>query len=162
MKTNYMEYTRKCDKCQRFAPISKAHSEELASMTSLWPFSIWGIDLIGQLPKGRGSVQYRVVVIDYCTKWVEEEALASITPAKIKEFVYKNIICWYGVPHTIVLGTQFDCDEFKQFYNDLQIKKVLSLVARTQANGQVKAMNKIIKHNLKTKLKNLKGRWTFS
>ena len=32
-------------------------------------------------------------------------------------------------------------------------------VARPQANRQVKAMNKTIKHNLKTKLKNLKGRW---
>ena len=37
---------------------------------------------------GRGSVQYVVVAINYFTKWVEAEALVSITPAKIKEFVY--------------------------------------------------------------------------
>ena len=30
---------------------------------------------------------------------------------------------------------------------------------RPQANGQVKAINKTIKHNLKTELKNLKGGW---
>ena len=71
-------------------------------MTSPWPFAVWGIDLIGQLPKGRGSIQYVVVAVDYFTKWVEAEALASIMPAKIKEFVYKNIICRYRVPHTIV------------------------------------------------------------
>ena len=70
-------------------------------MTSPWLFPVWGIDLIGQLPKGRGSVQYAVVAIDYFTKWVEAEALPSITPA-IKEFVYKSIIYHYGVPHTIV------------------------------------------------------------
>ena len=32
-------------------------------------------------------------------------------------------------------------------------------VARPQANGQVEVVNKAIKHNLKTKLENLKGRW---
>ena len=41
----------------------------------------------------------------------------------------------------------------------LQIKKVFSSVVWSQANGRVKAMNKTIKHNLKIKLKNLKGRW---
>ena len=40
MKTDCMEYTCKCNKCQRFALISKAHLEELTSRTSLWPFSI--------------------------------------------------------------------------------------------------------------------------
>ena len=44
------------------------------------------------------------MTIDNFTKWVEAEALASITSAKIKEFVYKNIVCRYGVPHTIVLN----------------------------------------------------------
>ena len=62
-------------------------------MISPWPFTIWGISLIGQLPKGKGSVQYAVVTVDYFTKWVEVEELTSITPAKIKEFVYKNIVC---------------------------------------------------------------------
>ena len=67
------------------------------------------------------SVQHAVVAFDYFTKWVEAEALASITPVKIKEFLYKNVNCWYRVPHTIISnnGTQFDCDEFKEFYNDL-------------------------------------------
>ena len=76
------------------------------------------------------------MAVDYFTKWVEAKALMSITPAKIKEFVYKNIVYQYGVPHTLVLDnrTQFDCDEFKEFYDDLQIKKVLSSVARPQAN----------------------------
>ena len=155
-----MEYACKCDKFQHFAPILKTHLEKLTSMTSSWPFVIWGIHLIGRLPKGRGSVQYAVVVVDYFIKQVKTEALASITPAKIKEFIYKNIVYRYGVPHTIVSdnGTQFDCDKFKEFCDDLQIKKVFSSVAWPQANGQVEAMNKMIKHNLKTKLKNLKGR----
>ena len=67
----------------------------------------------------------KVVVVDYFTKWVETEALTSITPRKIKEFVYKNIVFQYGAPHTIVSNNdkQFDCSEFKDFCNDLQLKK---------------------------------------
>ena len=54
------------------------------SMTNLWPFVVRGIDLIGRLPKGRGSVQYAVVDVDYFTTWVEAEALASIMPTKTR------------------------------------------------------------------------------
>ena len=66
-------------------------------------------------------MQYAVVVVDYFTKWVEAEVLVSIMPTKIKEFIYKNIVCQYEVPHTIVSdnGTQFDCDECKEFCDDL-------------------------------------------
>ena len=92
MKTHCMEFAQKCDKCQWFSPVLKAHPKKLTSLTSLWPFTIWEIDLIGQLPKGRGSIQYVVVAINCFTKWVEAEALTSITPAKIKEFIYKNIV----------------------------------------------------------------------
>ena len=102
MKADCMEYTRKCDKCHQFSPVLKAHPKELISMTNLWSFTIWGIDLIGRLPRRRVSVLYAIVAINYFTKWVEAEALASITPAKIREFVYKNIVGQYGVLHTLV------------------------------------------------------------
>ena len=62
-------------------------------MTNPWLFAVLGIDLIGRFPKGRGNIQYAVVAIDYFIKWVEAEALDFITPAKISEFVYKNIVC---------------------------------------------------------------------
>ena len=101
-----------------------------------------------------------MVIVDYFMKWIEAEALASITPMKIKEFVYRNIVCRYGVPYTIISdnGKQFDCNKFKEFYEKLQINKSFSSVVRPQANGQVEAINKTIKHNLKTKLEDLKGK----
>ena len=49
--------------------------------------------------------------------------------------------------------------EFKEFCDNLQIKKIFSSVRQPQANGKIEAVNKMIKHNLKTKLKDLKGRW---
>ena len=81
-------------------------------------------------------MQYAVVVVNYFTKWVEAKAFMSITPVKIKEFIYKNIVCRYGVLHTTISNneTQFDYNEFKEFCDKLQIKKVFSLVMQPQAN----------------------------
>ena len=56
-----------------------------------------------------------MVAIYYFMKWVKMKALALIIPLKIKEFIYRNIVCRYGVPHTIISNNdkQFDCSEFK-------------------------------------------------
>lgn len=56
-------------------------------MVSPWPFAQWGLDLIGPMPEGKVQVKYVVVVVDYFTKWVEVEALATITVACIETFV---------------------------------------------------------------------------
>lgn len=102
-----------------------------------------------------------VVAVDYFTKWVKVEALAIITSRMIKAFVYESIIFQYGAPHTIVLdnGKKFDYKEFKDFCDNLHIRKAFSSVARPQANRQVEPMNKIVKYNLKTKLESLKRGW---
>ena len=68
MKTDAMSFARKCDKCQRFSGIPKSHSEKLTSMTSPWPFAIWGIDLIDPMPMACPTLKYAVVTVDYFTK----------------------------------------------------------------------------------------------
>ncbi|XP_074326646.1 uncharacterized protein LOC141664586 [Apium graveolens] len=62
-------------------------------ITSLWPFAVWGIDLIGELPKGKGGVKYAVVAVDYFTKWAEAEPLATITAAKLKIQKGFSVVC---------------------------------------------------------------------
>ena len=62
-------------------------------MASPWPFAQWGIDLIGPLPKGRGTAMHAIVAIDYFTKWIEVEALSRITEKKTTDFVWRNLVC---------------------------------------------------------------------
>ena len=64
-----MAFVRKCDKCKRFSNILRSHPEKLASMTLLWPFTVWGIDLIGLLPTARPAFKYTMVSVDYFTNW---------------------------------------------------------------------------------------------
>ena len=46
---------------------------------------------------------FLLVAIDYFTKWVKAEALATITEAKVQNFVWKNIVYRFGIPKTIIL-----------------------------------------------------------
>ena len=113
------------------------------------------------MPMASPAFKYAVVTVDYFTKWVEAIPLVLISSKKVQEFIWESIICRFGVSHEIVSdnGTQFDSNEFRNFYDDLGIKKSFSLVDHPQTNGQVETVNKIIKFNLKTKLEEHKGLW---
>ncbi|KAI5327731.1 hypothetical protein L3X38_027127 [Prunus dulcis] len=161
LHTDAQAFTQKCDKCQRFASIPQLPAEPLTAMVSPWPFAQWGLDLIGPMPEGKGQVKYAVVAVDYFTKWAEAEALATITAARIESFVWQNIVCRFGIPNSIVTdnGRQFDNAKFKQFCSNLKIRLCFASPAHPQSNGQVEAVNKIIKKTLKTKLDKAKGCW---
>ena len=57
---------------------------------------------MGLLPQGKRQVRFLLIAINYFTKLVEVEALATITEAKVQNFVWKNIICRFGIPRTII------------------------------------------------------------
>ena len=104
------KYVRRYDACQRFSPLIHQPVEELNSVLSPWPFAKWGIYLIGPLPIGKYRMKFAIIAIDYYTKWVEVEPLSEITEAWTTNFVWKNIICRFRVPHSLVSdnGTHFD------------------------------------------------------
>ena len=130
IKTDAMNFTRKCDKCQRFSSIPRSYPEKLTSMTSPWPFVIWGIDLIGSMPTACQIFKYAVVAVDYLTKWAEAKPLAAISRKKVQEFVWESIICCFRISHEIVSdnGKQFDSNKICTFCNDFGIKKNFSSV----------------------------------
>ena len=93
MMKDAKDLTKRCDKCQRFATVTRQPPEELTTILSPWPFSKWGIDILGPLPLSRGQCKFIVVAIDYFTKWAEAEPLAKITDSKVQDFVWKNLVC---------------------------------------------------------------------
>ena len=137
MQGDALELVKKCDKCQRFENVQRLPAERMTTITSPWPFAQWGIDIVGPLPIGKGQVKFLLVAIDYFTKWVEAEALATITEARIKNFVWKNIICRFGIPLTIISDNerQFNSQGFKDFCSGLGIKNQYSSPRHPQANG---------------------------
>ena len=93
MERDATELVRKCDKCQRYAHMLPGHPGPLNPVVCPWPFAKWAIDLIGQLPMGRGQAKFAFVAVDYFTKWIEAEPLSKVTEGNCINFVWKNIIC---------------------------------------------------------------------
>ena len=69
-------------------------------------------------------MKFLVVGINYFTKWMEAEPLASITQQDVKNFVWKNIVCKFGVPKVLVSDNrrQFDNAFFKEFCENFGIQ----------------------------------------
>ena len=76
---------------------------ELHALTSPWPFSVWGIDIIGKVsPKSSRGHEYILVTINYFTKWVEASSYVRLTTAKVAKFIRSHIIYQYGVSHEFI------------------------------------------------------------
>ena len=128
-------------------------------MMALWPFAQWGLDIMGPFPTALRQLKFLVVDIDYFTKWVEAEPLATITEKSIHTFVWRNIICTYRIPRVLVSdnGNQFDNSAFRDFCSELGIKNHYSSPAHPQANRQVEVTNQTLLKIIKTRLEGAKG-----
>ena len=102
-----------------------------------------------------------MVGIDYFTKWVEAEPLATIMEKNIRTFVWRNIIYRYGIPRVLVSdnGKQFDNNAFRDFCSKLGIRNHYSSLAHLQVNGQVEVTNRTLLKIIKTPLEGAKGIW---
>ena len=117
------------------------------------PFVQWGIDILGPLPQAPLHRKFLVIAIDYFTKWIEAKPLSKITERNTKNFIWKNIICWFGISKVIISNNarQFDNDGFKLFYSNLAISHHFSSLGHPQANCQVEVTNRTILRNLKVR-----------
>ena len=161
MQKEALEYAKKCDQCQKFAPNTHQPGGFLNPLSSPWPFAQWGLDIVGPFPKAAGNKKYLLVGTDYFTKWVETKPLANIRDVDVKKFLWKNIVTCFGVPNTLISdnGLQFDSKSFRRYCCELGITNRYSTPAYPQGNGQVEVVNKVIVNGLKKRLDYSKGRW---
>ena len=68
MQREALEYVRKCDQCQWFAPSIHQPGGILNLLSSPWPFAQLGLDIVGPFPKVVGNKKYLLVGTDYFTK----------------------------------------------------------------------------------------------
>ena len=87
MRSDAVDYVRKCDRCQRLTPVLRSPAHDLISIMSPWPFAQWGIDIVGPLPTTLAQKKLLLVAIDYFSKWIEVEAFASIKDKDVTQFI---------------------------------------------------------------------------
>ncbi|XP_075479421.1 uncharacterized protein LOC142520304 [Primulina tabacum] len=108
-------------------------------MKPIWasrPFDQWGMDIVGPFP------------------WVEAEPLAKITEQEVLKFLWKNIVCRFGVPRRIISdnGRQFQGKGITSWCQEMKITQSFTSVAYPQANGQTEVVNRVIVQALKARL----------
>ena len=69
METNCCQFVLRCPECQIHGDLIHVPPSKLHALTSPWPFSIWGINIIGKIsPKSSSGYEFILVAIDYFTK----------------------------------------------------------------------------------------------
>ena len=97
------QFFQRCSECKMHGDLIHVPPSELHALTSSWPFSVWGIDIIEKIsPKSYSGHEFILVSIDYFTKWVEVASYARLTSAKVASFIRSHIICRHGVPHELI------------------------------------------------------------
>ena len=56
------------------------------------------MDIVGPLPVAAAQKKLLLIATDYFNKWVEAKTYASIKDKDVTKFVWKNIICRFGIP----------------------------------------------------------------
>ena len=88
--------------CQNHQNISHLPTQLLRTSIVSCSFDQWGMDIVGTFPMATAQRRFLLVAVDYFSKWVEAEPLARITEDAVIKFLWKNIICRFGIPHKLV------------------------------------------------------------
>ena len=125
----------------------RAHPAPLYPVIAVGPFARWGIDFTTCTPASAREHKYIIVAVDYFTKWVEAMPIVKNDGETAEIFIFNKIITWFGVPRQIVTdhGSHFENSMMKELAAKLGFRHNQSSPYYPQSNGQVEAVNKIIK-----------------
>ena len=103
IQSDCIRHVGHCHLCQIYANKINAPPNELQPLSAPWPFSMWGIDVIGPIsPKASNGHRFILVAIDCFTKWVEASSFANMTKNVVARFIKKNIIARFGTLESII------------------------------------------------------------
>nr|GEW64786.1 reverse transcriptase domain-containing protein [Tanacetum cinerariifolium] len=96
---NAQYLVKNCDVCQRQGKISQRDEMPQNSIQVCEIFDVWGIDFMGPFSSSRGN-KYKLVAVDYLSKWVEANALPTNDARVVCKFL-KNLFARFGTPEPL-------------------------------------------------------------
>ena len=61
--------------------------KNLSNIMTHWPFTYWGLDILGPFSVTKAHKKFMTVAFEYFTTWVEVEASATITHMSMEKFL---------------------------------------------------------------------------
>ncbi|XP_042444109.1 uncharacterized protein LOC122029235 [Zingiber officinale] len=150
-----------CLSCQKYQNLMHRPTTLLKTSIVSCPFDQWGMDIVGPFPMAPSQKRFFLIAVDYFSKWVEVEALARITEGVVIQFLWKNILCRFGIHHKLVSDNdrQFQGQKIQVWCKEFGITQAFTSVAYPQSNGQTEVVNREIVRGLKVKLDHVGGDW---
>ena len=98
-------------------------------------------------PPSASNHKYIIVAVEYFTKWAEAIPTFNNTAATAALFFFNHVIARFGVPKKLVSdhGQHFEDDIWHELSSLLGFEHQYSSSYYPQGNGQVEAVNKILK-----------------
>ncbi|RDX74645.1 Pol polyprotein, partial [Mucuna pruriens] len=148
MESDCCQHMKRCLKCQVYVHNIHVAPSAFHNLTSPWPFSMWGLDIIRPIePKASNGQRFILVAINYFITWVEVALYSSVTKSVVVEFVKRDITCQYEhLTHIITNnGTNLNNKMMTELCEQFKIKHHHSTPYRPKMNGVIEATNKNIK-----------------
>lgn len=151
----------KCHPCQVFTKNIRAPSALLHPVISVGPFAKWGIDFVTCNPVFSIGHNNIIVAVDYFTKWTEALPTFRANGETVTLLLFNQVICHFGVPCTIIIdhGFHFQKHMMSDLTSLLGFCEDQSSSYYPQANGQVQAVNAILKTMICRLVGNHKTHW---
>uniref|UniRef100_A0A2N9GDP3 G-patch domain-containing protein n=1 Tax=Fagus sylvatica TaxID=28930 RepID=A0A2N9GDP3_FAGSY len=128
MERDCIRHVQTCHKCQMYQNSKNAPPQYLHTMASPWPFSAWGMDVIGAItPKASNGHEFILVAIDYFTKTTS----SAVTECQ-KMLITDN-------------ASNLNNRMMDQLCQQFKIQHHNSAPYRPKMNGAVEAANKNVK-----------------
>jgi hypothetical protein len=87
VKYDAMEVTKKYRDCQFFQKQTTNHANPLRPIDISWTSVIWGINIVGILPRAPGGFRYLFIRVNMFTKWMEAILAVNITQEAVVKFL---------------------------------------------------------------------------
>jgi hypothetical protein len=102
-----------CEGCQFFIKQTHVLAHKLQTILASWPFTYWGLHMIGPFKPALGGFCWVYIIIDKFSKWIEYKPLVSETAKKAAELL-DEIIHRFSLPNSIItdLGSTLTSNDF--------------------------------------------------
>ena len=139
-----------CHAYQIFDRKTRIPPAPLQPVVAIGPFSKWGIDFMTCNPTSTGGHGYIIVAVDYFTNWAELMPTLNNSGETTTLLFFNHVVSRFSVPQAIVT------DNRSHFRNHMMVELAAKLGLShdnstpyyPQANGQVEAVNKVLKRML--------------
>jgi hypothetical protein len=158
MYTDCKLYCKTCHICQQIKSATHPEKAEMHPWNPTVVGGVWGCDVVGPLPEGKGGEKYILVCVEHMSKWIEGIPMITQEATEVADKLYKEIFTRFMAPAVLYSdrGKNFTGKVVARLCKLFAVNKINSSAYRPQSNGQVESLNRVLWSGLRAYCENQK------